>query len=177
MPINNYFVSKKGTCCRCRRLHSRRQKENPQQRHWAPDWRRPNRRKARDETTRGGTITPRTEDRDLGLAEDTSHGTRTAYTTPHTATGDWAPYLPSLLRVNQEKTARRDPRGWSSPFLLEPPGPPHNTDTDTLLLRPPPAPRAAHAQPSPAGGDQIKAPPPRRTLANPAAAPGSRGGG
>lgn len=148
MPINNYFVSKKGTCCRCRRLHSRRQKENPQQRHWAPDWRRPNRRKARDETTRGGTITPRTEDRDLGLAEDTSHGTRTAYTTPHTATGDWAPYLPSLLRVNQEKTARRDPRGWSSPFLLEPPRSPTQHRYGHSPTPPSPcAPRSARPSP------------------------------
>ena len=111
-------------------------------------------------TTRGGTITPCTEDRDLGLAEDTSHGTRTAYTT--TATGESSrstnprPF-PSPCQSGKDRAARATravtgQASGSSPFLLESPRP----GTDTLLLRLPRAPRPAHAHPSPVQPEEAR---------------------
>ena len=126
-------------------------------------------------TTRGDTVSLCTEDRDLGLAEDTSHGTRTAYTTA--TVGVLLDQLPVPFpspRVSQEKTAPREPRptraGHSpgSPTFLRspisPPPVPTPESTDTLLLRLPPP---AHAHPS--GGPDQTPPPPRARASRDAA--------
>ena len=54
-------------------------------------------------TTRGDTVSLCTEDRDLGLAEDTSHGTRTAYTT---ATVRVLDQPPSPCQPRKDRAAR-----------------------------------------------------------------------
>jgi hypothetical protein len=157
MPTKNYFVSKKGTCCRCRRLHSRRQKENPQQRHWAPDWRRPNRRKARDETTRGGTITHSRRARRIGISvsrrtQVTEPALRTPHRTLRLATG---PRTFLHFSVSTRKRPRGATHEGGHPHFSSNPQVPHTTQIRTLSYSALPL-RPAQRTPSPVQPEETR---------------------